>query len=91
MQLFAAIVGLGHALIATPLSLVFLSKNTVFTAVIVAGGVLNLQGVIYGLCVVLFVLIVGHYGNTLSKVNATQVALITGAQTGAIAINFALH
>lgn len=38
---FAAIVGFGHALIATPLALTFLKKNTVFTAVIVAGGVLN--------------------------------------------------
>ena len=39
--LFAAIIGFGHALITTPLALLFLDKNTVFTAVIVAGGILN--------------------------------------------------
>jgi uncharacterized membrane protein YfcA len=40
--LFASIVGLGHALIANPLSLTFLSKNTTLSAVMVVGTLLCL-------------------------------------------------
>lgn len=40
---FQSVVGLGHALIANPLSLTFLSKNTTLSAVIVVGTILSLN------------------------------------------------
>lgn len=38
---FQGVIGMGHGLIATPLTLIFLPKATVFTAIFVAGCVLN--------------------------------------------------
>ena len=40
---FQGIVGFGQALVATPLSLTFLDKNTVLPAIILAGGILALS------------------------------------------------